>query len=57
MLSDGVGKTDFYFISNDKEPYFTQRYSNKERCGPVARDFDLLALFRSICALHIKAHG
>ena len=33
------------FLSNAKEPCYTQKYSNKKGCGPVDCDFDTLALF------------
>ena len=38
----GETQIDFFFLTNSKEPCFTQKYATKERCGHVDHDFDSL---------------
>ena len=49
-------KIDFFFLSNSKEPCFTQIYTTKKHCGHVDGDFDSLAHFRSTCAYCMGKH-
>ena len=52
----GEAKIDFFFLSNSKEPCFTQIYTTKKQCGHVDRDFDSLVQFRSTCAYCMEKH-
>ena len=47
-------KIDFFFLSNSKEPCFTQIYT--KQCGHVDRDFDSLAQFRNTYAKCMGKH-
>ena len=38
----GETQIDFFFLTNSKEPCFTQTYAMKERCRHVDHDFDSL---------------
>ena len=53
-------KIDFFFLSNIKQPCFTQIYTSKKQCRHVDRDFDSLAHVRSTSAYcmgkHMDAH-
>ena len=50
IRSEGGATIDFYFLSNRNEPCYSQSYSSKQNCGHVEREFESLALFRSVCA-------
>ena len=56
QTATGEVKIDFFFLSNSKEPCFTQIYATKKQCGHVDRDFDSLAQFRSTCAYCMGKH-
>ena len=53
--AEGGTIIDFYFFSNGKEPSHTQSYLER-KCGHVEREYESLALFRSLCAYYIKKY-
>ena len=53
--AEGGTIVDFYFLSNGKELYHTQSYSER-KCGHVKREYESLALFRSPCAYCMKKY-
>ena len=53
--AEGGTIIDFYFLSNWKEPCHTQSYSEK-RSGHLEREYESLALFRSLCAYCMKKY-
>ena len=56
IASDGATFA-FYFLSNGKEPCFTQTYSKfNKACGHVEREFDTLAMFKSTGAYCNEQH-
>ena len=53
--AEGGTTIDLYFLSIGKEPCHTQSYSER-KCGPVEREYESLALFRSLCAYCMKKY-
>ena len=45
-----------FFLSNSKEPCFTQKYVTNKRYRHVDHDYDSLTQFRSICRCYMKKH-
>ena len=59
--AEGGAIIDFYFLSNGKEPFRIQSYSER-KCGHVERKYESLVLFRSLCAYpagiyHLKVNN
>ena len=59
--AEGGAIIDFYFLSNGKEPFHIQSYSER-KCGHVERKYESLVLFRSLCAYpagiyHLKVNN
>ena len=52
----GETQINFSFLSNSKEPSFTQKYATQKRCRHADHDFDSLAQFRSTCAYCMEKH-
>ena len=53
--AEGGTIIDFYFFSNGKEPSHTQSYLER-KCGHAEREYESLALFRSLCAYCMKKY-
>ena len=53
--AEGGAIIDFYFFSNGKEPSHTQSYLER-KCGHAEREYESLALFRSLCAYCMKKY-
>ena len=53
--AEGGTIIDFYFFSNGKEPFHTQSYLER-KCGHAEREYESLALFRSLCAYCMKKY-
>ena len=53
--AEGDTIIDFYFLSNGKEPCHIQSYSER-KCGHLEREYESLALFRSLCAYCMKKY-
>ena len=55
IRAEGGTIIDFYFLSNGEELCHTQSYSER-KCGHVEREYESLALFRSLCAYCMKKY-
>ena len=51
---DGGSVIRYYYLSSDKQPFFTQRYTDSCKalgCGHGEKEYESLSLMRSTCAL------